>query len=120
MLAHRLWNHLGELPVHKFRIRCVELLHELHHALDDSCDAVEDAIGLALMNESMEKKIDAFNRFVTLWHLGRDIETNPRLRGCLRGFDKYVYYVLLTLYTSQYLIYDLINKRVYARRCKIL
>ncbi|XP_011499422.1 PREDICTED: protein dopey-1 homolog [Ceratosolen solmsi marchali] len=88
MLAHRLWNHLGELPVHKFRIRCVELLHELHHALDDSCDAVEDAIGLALMNESMEKKIDAFNRFVTLWHLGRDIETNPRLRGCLRGFDK--------------------------------
>lgn len=23
-----------------------------------------------------------------LWHLGREIETNPRLRGCLRTFDK--------------------------------
>ncbi|XP_014214024.1 protein dopey-1 homolog isoform X2 [Copidosoma floridanum] len=88
ILAHSLWHHLGELPVHKYRIRCVELLHELHHTLSDSCDAVEDVIGSALMAESMEKRIEACNRFSTLWHLGRDIETNPRLRGCLRGFDK--------------------------------
>ncbi|XP_058800674.1 protein dopey-1 isoform X2 [Phymastichus coffea] len=88
ILAHSLWHHLGELPVHKYRIKCVELLHELHHALHDSCDAVEDVIGSALMHESMEKRIEACNRFSTLWHLGRDIEANPRLRGFLRGFDK--------------------------------
>ncbi|XP_031783167.1 protein dopey-1 homolog isoform X3 [Nasonia vitripennis] len=88
ILAHSLWHHLGELPVHKYRIRCVELLHELHHALHDSCDAVEDVIGSALMCESMEKRIEACNRFATLWHLGRDIEANPRLRDCMRGFDK--------------------------------
>ncbi|KAJ8674892.1 hypothetical protein QAD02_010678 [Eretmocerus hayati] len=88
ILAHSLWHHLGELPVHKYRMRCVELLHELHHALHESCDAVEDVIGSALMSESTEKRLEACNRFAALWHLGRDIETNPRLRGCLRGFDK--------------------------------
>ncbi|XP_050446319.1 protein dopey-1 homolog isoform X1 [Cataglyphis hispanica] len=88
VLAHSLWNHLGELPAHKFRMRCVELLHELHHALYNSCDAVEDLIGSALTSENPEKKIEAFSRFATLWHLGREIETNPRLRGCLRIFDQ--------------------------------
>lgn len=62
VLAHSLWHHLGELPAHKYRIRCVELLHELHHTLEKSCDAVEDVIGLALMNDNVEKKIEAFDR----------------------------------------------------------
>nr|XP_050849506.1 protein dopey-1 homolog isoform X2 [Vespula vulgaris] len=88
VLANSLWHHLGELPAHKYRMRCVELMHELHHALHDSCDAVEDVIGSALASDNMEKKIEAFNRFATLWHLGREIETNPRLRGCLRAFDQ--------------------------------
>ncbi|KMQ93130.1 protein dopey-1-like protein [Lasius niger] len=88
VLAHSLWHHLGELPAHKFRMRCVELLHELHHALYNSCDAVEDLIGSALTSENPERKIEAFGRFATLWHLGREIETNPRLRGCLRIFDQ--------------------------------
>ncbi|KYM98153.1 Protein dopey-1 like protein [Cyphomyrmex costatus] len=88
VLAHSLWHHLGELPAHKFRMRCVELLHELHHALYDSCDAVENLIGSALTSENPEKRIEAFGRFATLWHLGREIETNPRLRGCLRTFDQ--------------------------------
>ncbi|XP_025266125.1 protein dopey-1 homolog isoform X1 [Camponotus floridanus] len=88
VLAHSLWHHLGELPAHKFRMRCVELLHELHHALYNSCDAVEDLIGSALTSENPEKKIEAFGRFATLWHLGREIETNPRLRGCLKIFDQ--------------------------------
>ncbi|XP_070151430.1 protein DOP1 homolog isoform X2 [Polyergus mexicanus] len=88
VLAHSLWHHLGELPAHKFRMRCVELLHELHHALYNSCDAVEDLIGSALTSENPERKIEAFSRFATLWHLGREIETNPRLRGCLRIFDQ--------------------------------
>nr|XP_034191282.1 protein dopey-1 homolog isoform X4 [Osmia lignaria] len=88
VLAHSLWYHLGELPAHKYRMRCVELLHELHHALHNSCDAVEDVIGAALTSENIEKRIEAFNRFSTLWHLGREIETNPRLRGCLKSFDQ--------------------------------
>ncbi|XP_033225159.1 protein dopey-1 homolog isoform X2 [Belonocnema kinseyi] len=88
VLAYSLWHHLGELPAHRYRIRCVELLHELHHTLERSCDAVEDVIGSALMSDNMEKKIEAFDRFSMLWHLGREIETNPRLRGCLRTFDK--------------------------------
>ncbi|XP_012276640.1 protein dopey-1 homolog isoform X2 [Orussus abietinus] len=88
ILAYSLWCHLGELPAHKFRMRCVELLHELHHALHSSCDAVEDVIGCALTYEGSEKRLEAFYRFATLWHLGRDVETNPRLRGCLRTFDK--------------------------------
>ena len=71
-------------------MRCVELLHELHHALHNSCNAVEDVIGLALTSENIEKRIEAFNRFATLWHLGREIETNPRLRGCMKSFDQYV------------------------------
>ncbi|XP_043286527.1 protein dopey-1 homolog isoform X2 [Venturia canescens] len=87
-LAHSLWHHLGELPAHKYRMRCVELVHELHHALHDTCDAVEDVMGSALTSSSPEKRVEAFNRFATLWHLGREIETNPRLRGCLRIFDK--------------------------------
>ena len=85
-----MWHHLGELPAHKYRIRCVELLHELHYTLQDSCDAVEDVIGSALMNENVEKKLETINKFTTLWHLGREVETNPRLRGSLRGFDKLV------------------------------
>uniref|UniRef100_A0ABD2XAC5 Dopey N-terminal domain-containing protein n=3 Tax=Trichogramma kaykai TaxID=54128 RepID=A0ABD2XAC5_9HYME len=88
ILAHSLWHHLGELPAHKYRIRCVELLHELHHTLQDSCDAVEDVIGSAFMTENLEKRLEALNRFATLWHLGREIEANPRLRGNVRGFDK--------------------------------
>lgn len=88
ILAHSLWYHLGELPAHKFRMRCVELLHDLHHTLYNSCDAVEDLIGSALTSENPEKRIEAFGRFATLWHLGREIETNPRLRGCLRTFDQ--------------------------------
>ncbi|XP_033338749.1 protein DOP1 homolog isoform X2 [Megalopta genalis] len=88
VLAHSLWHHLGELPAHKYRMRCVELLHELHHALHKSCDAVEDVIGAALTAENIEKRIEAFNRFATLWHLGREIETNPRLRGCMKSFDQ--------------------------------
>ena len=87
-LAHSLWHHLGELPPHKYRMRCVELMHELHHALHDTCDAVEDVMGTALTSPSPEKRVVAFNRFATLWHLGREIETNPRLHGCLRIFDK--------------------------------
>ncbi|KAH0955706.1 hypothetical protein HN011_002395 [Eciton burchellii] len=88
VLAHSLWHHLGELPAHKFRIRCVELLHELHHALYNSCNAVENLIGSALTCQNPEKRIEAFGRFATLWHLGREIETNPRLRGCLKTFDQ--------------------------------
>jgi len=88
VLAHSLWHHLGELPAHKFRMRCVELMHELHHALYNSCDAVENLIGSELTSENSEKRIEAFGRFATLWHLGREIETNPRLRGCLRTFDQ--------------------------------
>jgi len=88
VLAHSLWHHLGELPAHKFRMRCVELMHELHHALYNSCDAVENLIGSELTSENPEKRIEAFGRFATLWHLGREIETNPRLRGCLRTFDQ--------------------------------
>ncbi|XP_076237167.1 protein DOP1 homolog isoform X5 [Calliopsis andreniformis] len=88
VLAHSLWHHLGELPAHKYRMRCVELLHELHHALYSTCDAVEDVIGAALTSENSEKRIEAFNRFATLWHLGREIETNPRLRGCMKSFDQ--------------------------------
>ncbi|KAG7202175.1 hypothetical protein KM043_015855 [Ampulex compressa] len=88
VLAHSLWHHLGELPAHKFRMRCVELLHELHHALHNTCNAVEDVIGSALTSENPERKIEAFNRFATLWHLGREIETNPRLRGCMKSFDQ--------------------------------
>ncbi|XP_053971376.1 protein dopey-1 homolog isoform X2 [Hylaeus volcanicus] len=88
VLAHSLWHHLGELPAHKYRMRCVELLHELHHALYNSCDAVEDVVGAALTTENIEKRIESFNRFATLWHLGREIETNPRLRGCMKSFDQ--------------------------------
>ncbi|KAK0181813.1 hypothetical protein PV327_000009 [Microctonus hyperodae] len=87
-LAHSLWQHLGELPAHKYRLRCVELLHELHHSVHKSCDAVEDVIGSALMQHTIEKKVESFNRFAMLWHLGRQIETNPRLRGCTKTFDK--------------------------------
>lgn len=62
VLAHSLWHHLGELPAHKYRIRCVELMHELHHTLEKSCDAVEDVIGSALMSDNVEKRIEAFDR----------------------------------------------------------
>lgn len=87
-MAHSLWHHLEELPAHKFRMKCVELLHELHHALRNSCDVVENVIGLGLTSDNFEKKVESFTRFATLWHLGRDIETNPRLRGCLQSFDQ--------------------------------
>ncbi|KZC07062.1 Protein dopey-1 like protein [Dufourea novaeangliae] len=100
VLAHSLWRHLGELPAHKYRMRCVELLHELHHGLYNSCDAVEDVIGAALTSENVEKRIEAFNRFATLWHLGREIETNPRLRGCMRSFDQSLLKILDNLQLS--------------------
>lgn len=105
VLAQSLWHHLGELPAHKYRMRCVELLHELHHALHNSCDAVEDVIGLALTSENIEKRIEAFNRFATLWHLGREIETNPRLRGCMKSFDRYVILFLIHFLVIFYLTY---------------
>ncbi|CAL7952170.1 unnamed protein product [Xylocopa violacea] len=100
VLAHSLWHHLGELPAHKYRMRCVELLHELHHALHNSCDAVEDVIGAALTSDNIERRIEAFNRFATLWHLGREIETNPRLRGCMKSFDQSLLKILDNLHLA--------------------
>ncbi|XP_034945114.1 protein dopey-1 homolog isoform X2 [Chelonus insularis] len=87
-IAHSLWCHLGKLSPNKYRLRCVELIYELHHSLHQSCDAVENIIGSALTSHTIEDKIEAFNRFATLWHLGREIETNPRLRGCTKTFNK--------------------------------
>ncbi|XP_015109292.1 protein dopey-1 [Diachasma alloeum] len=87
-LAHSLWHHLGELPAHKYRLRCVELLHELHNSIHQTCDAVEDVIGSALTFNNQERKIEAFKRFSTLWHLGREIEITSRLRRSSKSFDK--------------------------------
>ncbi|XP_011306689.1 protein dopey-1 homolog isoform X2 [Fopius arisanus] len=87
-LAHSLWHHLGELPAHKYRLRCVELLHELHNSIHQSCDAVEDVIGAALTFNTQERRIEAFKRFSTLWHLGREVENNSRLRRSPKSFDK--------------------------------
>lgn len=99
ILGQSLWRHLGELPPHKYRMRCVELLYELHHSLHDTCNAVEDVIGSALTSGVFEKKIEAFNRFITLWHLGREVES-ARSRGSLRTFDKSLLKVLDNLQLS--------------------
>lgn len=81
--------------------RCVELLYELHHALNDVCDAVEDVIGTSLTCNLIEKRLEAFNRFITLWHLGREVESNSRARGNHRTFDKSLLKVLDNLHLTE-------------------
>ncbi|XP_039275981.1 protein dopey-1 homolog [Nilaparvata lugens] len=79
VIAHRLWMQLGS-RVH--RVGCVELLHQLQSA---SCDVVEDCLGEALLAAADGRRLLAFRRFATLWHIGREV--NARLGSSLRVSD---------------------------------
>lgn len=86
VLAHSLWHHLGQ-PSSEHKVSCVELLHQLHNVLPSN-DAVENVIGESLTEENIEHRIDAFQRFAVLWHVGREVETKAGMNRNLRTFDK--------------------------------
>lgn len=86
VLANSLWHHLGQLQS-EHKVQCVELLHQLHNVLPSS-DAVENVIGESLTEESIERRVDAFQRFSLLWHIGREVETKAGINRNLRTFDK--------------------------------
>nr|CAD7411065.1 unnamed protein product [Timema cristinae] len=88
VLAHSLWHHLGELPS-QHQVHCVELLHHLHNVLPAN-DAVENILGEFLMNEVADQKMEAFQRFSLLWHVGREIESKAGMGRSFRTFDKQV------------------------------
>ncbi|XP_023718221.1 protein dopey-1 homolog isoform X2 [Cryptotermes secundus] len=86
VLAHSLWHHLGQLSS-EHKVFCVELLHQLHNVLPGS-DAVENVIGESLTQENVELRVDAFQRFALMWHVGREVETKAGINRNLRTFDK--------------------------------
>lgn len=86
VLAHSLWHHLGQLSS-EHKVSCVELLHQLHNVLPGS-DAVENVIGESLTQENIELRVDAFQRFALLWHVGREVETKAGINRNLRTFDR--------------------------------
>lgn len=86
VLAHSLWRHLGQLSS-EHKVTCVQLLHQLHNVLPGS-DAVENVIGESLTDENIELRVDAFQRFALLWHVGREVETKVGINRNLRTFDK--------------------------------
>jgi hypothetical protein len=51
-------------------------------------DAVENVIGESLTDENIELRVDAFQRFALLWHVGREVETKVGINRNLRTFDK--------------------------------
>nr|CAD7456244.1 unnamed protein product [Timema tahoe] len=86
VLAHSLWHHLGQLPS-QHQVHCVELLHHLHNVLPAN-DAVENILGEFLMNEIADQKMEAFQRFSLLWHVGREMESKAGMGRSFRTFDK--------------------------------
>lgn len=86
VLAYCLWHHLGHLNS-EHKVSCVELLHQLHNVLPSN-DAVENVIGQSLTDENIECKVDAFQRFAFLWHVGREVETKAGINRNMRTFDK--------------------------------
>ncbi|KDR16353.1 protein dopey-1 homolog isoform X2 [Zootermopsis nevadensis] len=86
VLVHSLWHHLGQLSS-EHKVSCVELLHQLHNVLPSN-DAVENIIGQSLTDENIERRVDAFQRFTLLWHIGREVETKAGINRNLRTFDK--------------------------------
>nr|CAD7588636.1 unnamed protein product [Timema genevievae] len=88
VLAHSLWHHLGQLPS-QHQVHCVELLHHLHNVLPAN-DAVENILGEFLMNEIADQKMEAFQRFSLLWHVGREMESKAGMGRSFRTFDKQV------------------------------
>lgn len=83
IISRWLWNQLTN-PEQK--LRCVELLYQLHRMLPNS-DIVENCIGHSLkgVGMSQEERLEAYRRFASLWHIGREI--NAKQGNSLRITD---------------------------------
>lgn len=85
-MSHSLWHHFGQLPS-SGQVICAELLYQLNNVLPGS-EAAENVIGEALTDENTDKRVEAFNRFASLWHLGRELEIKAHSNRPWRSFDK--------------------------------
>ncbi|KAJ9601413.1 hypothetical protein L9F63_000437, partial [Diploptera punctata] len=99
VLADSLWRHLGQLGS-EHKVTCVELLHQLHNVLPNS-NEVENVIGESLTEENIERRVDAFQRFALLWHIGREVENKAGLNRNFRTFDKSLLKMLDNLQLSE-------------------
>lgn len=83
IIARWLWNQLGSL---EYKLKCVELLYQLHSMLPNN-DVVENCICNSLKGIGMtpDERLDAFRRFASLWHIGREI--NAKQGNSLRITD---------------------------------
>ncbi|PSN50572.1 hypothetical protein C0J52_14759 [Blattella germanica] len=99
VLANSLWHHLGQLGS-EHKVTCVELLHQLHNVLPSN-ESVENIIGESLTEENIERRVDAFQRFALLWHIGREVETKAGMNRNFRTFDKSLLKMLDNLQLSE-------------------
>lgn len=95
MVARNLWNQLSETTPSNHQ-RSVELFQQLHQVTPNSW-VCEDVIGSALIGDGQNKRIEAFRKFTTLWHLTRDKKTSRAPGMPLRTFDRSMFAVLDSL-----------------------
>ncbi|XP_024216432.1 protein dopey-1 homolog [Halyomorpha halys] len=83
IIARWLWNQLANL---EYKLKCVELLYQLHSMLPSN-DVVENCICNSLKGIGMtpDERLEAFRRFASLWHIGREI--NAKQGNSLRITD---------------------------------
>jgi len=85
-LACRLWDGVGlaaSLSAQNVSEQCAELLHQLHNSVPPPLRHVAEDVILASLNRQMRNEQQAeesqlssaaIEKFIVLWHLGRDME----------------------------------------------
>ncbi|KAL0273816.1 UNVERIFIED_CONTAM: hypothetical protein PYX00_006399 [Menopon gallinae] len=73
IIARTLWKHLGDLTS-DLQVTCIELIYHLHSTFSFD-DCVERVLGEALLKGTENGQIEALQRFMKLWHVGRDLQS---------------------------------------------
>ncbi|XP_044736097.1 protein dopey-1 homolog isoform X1 [Chrysoperla carnea] len=71
IMAQTLWTFLSTISNHTQILTCITLLYHLHNIFENS-NLVENVIGRYLVGNNCS--MNALKCFVTLWHVGRDLE----------------------------------------------
>ncbi|KAK7479632.1 hypothetical protein BaRGS_00029098 [Batillaria attramentaria] len=95
MVAQELWQNLGSAKT-EWHHRTAELFYTLHQATPRAW-ICEDAIGSDLISDDEVTRLEAFKKFSVLWHLTRNMKSEPTLGHEPRTFDRSMFVVLDSL-----------------------
>ncbi|PVD28894.1 hypothetical protein C0Q70_11489 [Pomacea canaliculata] len=93
--AQELWNHLGSDNADEHH-RTAELFHTLHQVTPKAW-ICEDAIGMDLISNDEDTRLLAYRKFSMLWHLTRNMKSEPTLKEEPRTFDRSMFVLLDSL-----------------------